>query len=1429
MRIRLHSLFFLGKSLIGPGAISMLFAMLFVTGSLKAQSCDPVIQGLDYVCVGDATIYSDVGTSPAIPITTKLWTLSGGGVINGSNSSAQVNVVWGSTPGVYQLILTDSISGVCMASDTIFVTVANDAAPQMTCNDTVQLSLNQFCEAEVNADVILEGNIMSNDAFEIELRDESGSLIPGNLVNSSHVGQYLQAKIIHICSGNSCWGVIYVEDKLPPMLDCSTYELDCDDETHPSISGPVGFPIMTSFTILDSLSPNEYIIDGVDACGTITLEFNDRVVNNTCPPAQQYIQVIYRDWIATDEYGSSGTCTDTLYIRTGSLDSVIPPPNYDDIDLPSLNCADNFKVDSSGNPHPDVTGYPGGDALCPNIDYDYYDYRIGVCDGSYKIVREWVIADWCEGRSIIVDQVIKVLDQEVIVLCPPFKTISTNPFSCFGETNLDEPIVFDDCSAWDYKVLVKKFEPNTPPSSIDATDDNVYRNPDGSYRVENLPTGLNWIIYQVTDDCGNEQECATEILVEEKSKPIPVCDQHTVITLSNNGTAKLYAESIDDGSFDNCGIGHFEIRRMDEGNCQPGVYDSTEFRAYAEFCCADIADNPIMVVLRVYDRSNNFNDCMTFVEVQDENPPTVTCLPNIIASCENDLSDLSIFGKYVGSEAERENIIVDGKIVGRDGLAMDECGVQIDTTINYNITGCGTGTITRRFEFTDGFHQPVVCRQIITIRNLNPFPGDSIIWPNDISYTGCINNLDPSETGRPEWNSSNYCSDLKSTYSDQVFNIVEQACYKVLRTWVVLDHCEVSGQSRRWENVQVIKVSNNQAPVFTSACDDVSFPGTGGNCSGFAELIATAEDDCTPTDDLVWSYRIDAHNDGTYDYFGSGNDASGDYPGGTHKIIFRVEDQCGNENTCSFLFTILDGKQPTPYCATGIVTVVMEMSGEVAVWASDLDAGSFDNCTLSQNLRFSFSSNVNNSSRVFRCADLDDGIEEEFEVEIWVTDEAGNQDYCTTRIIIQDNAGDACPDAQTSTSVIIAGDVYNSNDEAVENVMVKVSDESENMRKEQLTANDGHFAFNGLPMYKKYTVKAHRNDDPLNGVSTKDIVLIQRHLLGKQEFTSPYQYIAADANASQSISVRDIIELRKLILGINNTFVNNDSWRFVKANQSFSNPKHPFPFEESLSFESVDKNHMNSDLVAIKIGDVNSDAVSNQLIGTEVRSKGGVQGIQVKNGSFEQGDLVEIQLQYAGNVDLEGLQFALQFDSDALDVSKFKLIENAFKESNFGLTELAVGLIKISWNAFDNQLIKPGQELAVLRFVAKSAGSISDAVFLDKAQLQCEAYSVNGIDYDLGLSFSRENQRQNGFVLMQNMPNPFDNATTIPFNLPKSGNASLHIYDVTGAKIYSTEGYFNEGLNQITISKDQLIRNGVLYYQLNNESNTATRKMIFIE
>ena len=60
-----------------------------------------------------------------------------------------------------------------------------------------------------------------------------------------------------------------------------------------------------------------------------------------------------------------------------------------------------------------------------------------------------------------------------------------------------------------------------------------------------------------------------------------------------------------------------------------------------------------------------------------------------------------------------------------------------------------------------------------------------------------------------------------------------------------------------------------------------------------------------------------------------------------------------------------------------------------------------------------------------------------------------------------------------------------------------------------------------------------KNDDPKNGVSTKDLVMIQKHLLGIELLVDPHDFIAADINNDGKISARDLLELRKLILGSN--------------------------------------------------------------------------------------------------------------------------------------------------------------------------------------------------------------------------------------------------------------------------------------------------------
>lgn len=65
------------------------------------------------------------------------------------------------------------------------------------------------------------------------------------------------------------------------------------------------------------------------------------------------------------------------------------------------------------------------------------------------------------------------------------------------------------------------------------------------------------------------------------------------------------------------------------------------------------------------------------------------------------------------------------------------------------------------------------------------------------------------------------------------------------------------------------------------------------------------------------------------------------------------------------------------------------------------------------------------------------------------------------------------------------------------------------------------------------------------GVTSLDLVLIQKHILGLEVFTEPAQFIAADVNRDELISGSDIVEIRKLILGKISGWLNSDNYLFI--------------------------------------------------------------------------------------------------------------------------------------------------------------------------------------------------------------------------------------------------------------------------------------------
>ncbi|HRD07229.1 MAG TPA: hypothetical protein PK037_06675, partial [Saprospiraceae bacterium] len=83
----------------------------------------------------------------------------------------------------------------------------------LACNDRINLSLDADCYAFVNADMILEGGPYGcYDDYIVNISGIMGQEI-------TQPGVY-NVTVTDPDTGNSCWGVIYAEDKLPPIIRC---------------------------------------------------------------------------------------------------------------------------------------------------------------------------------------------------------------------------------------------------------------------------------------------------------------------------------------------------------------------------------------------------------------------------------------------------------------------------------------------------------------------------------------------------------------------------------------------------------------------------------------------------------------------------------------------------------------------------------------------------------------------------------------------------------------------------------------------------------------------------------------------------------------------------------------------------------------------------------------------------------------------------------------------------------------------------------------------------------------------------------------------------------------------------------------------------------------------------------------------------------
>jgi hypothetical protein len=434
--------------------------------------------------------------------------------------------------------------------------------------------------------------------------------------------------------------------------------------------------------------------------------------------------------------------------------------------------------------------------------------------------------------------------------------------------------------------------------------------------------------------------------------------------------------------------------------------------------------------------------------------------------------------------------------------------------------------------------------------------------------------------------------------------------------------------------------------------------------------------------------------------------------------------------------------------------------------------------------------------------------------------------------LMQDNVFEAMPHEEICSNMTadVSGLVTTEEGQPVADAMVNVLNNGSGP-VQLLSSPDGEFLFIDLPACDINTIGIEKDEGLLNGVSTADLIFIQRHILGVELLESPYKLIAADANNSGSITALDQIVVRKAILGLATFFPNNTSWRFIPADYEFTT-EDPLSedFPDFITINSAVPSNMNVSFIGVKIGDVTGDVDPGSLNNTEIDNRQAV-AFKLQDMTLQAGQEYDLAIRCPDVNSLSGYQFELNFDPGSIQFIEVRegSIED-ISSDNFGVFP-EEGVITSSWVNLQPEVIKDRKApMFYLRFKAQKNIMLSEVIRMGNQKTRSEAYDGFYEAMDLHLAFQpldEQNLNIGIFELYQNQPNPFRESTLIPFYLMEDGWIKLSVFDVNGKLLLSKEGQHQQGYHEWKVERRELGGlSGTYFYQIETNEGAGTLKMI---
>lgn len=651
-----------------------------------------------------------------------------------------------------------------------------------------------------------------------------------------------------------------------------------------------------------------------------------------------------------------------------------------------------------------------------------------------------------------------------------------------------------------------------------------------------------------------------------------------------------------------------------------------------------------------------------------------------------------------------------------------------------------------------------------------------------------------------------------------------------------------SARRGRFVYEQFVGIFDATEPVITV---EESEPGLAftDDCLGGVNLRFTATDDCgfTTTTVTIDEFAIDHNEDGAFgeaDFFGEydipatrfeGDPETGlnvpvrNLPIGRHLARIETTDRCGNRTTTYSLMRVTDGRSPQPSCV-GVTTVELTpdpTSGGVnVVYATDFLVSPAITCTettISYSLytedeagSAGFLAQPGQNSLHLDCADFGEKI-----IRLYAfAENTGLNGFCNAALVITDG-NDLCADQMGE----IDGLILDSNGEPVRNVEVfNIGPGNETM----VTPGDGIFGFDGLAEGMDYVVRPYLNSNPLNGLSAADLNVIGRRLEGIDDGLSPYQLIAADANNNGNITIHDLLMIREVILGVEDGFDNNNSWRFVDADYVFPDSTNPWQeeFPETVAIGNLSGTAF-ADFVAVKIGDVTGSASPQNTFtggGLEANARNNGATMTLRPGKFpgewELYAPANNQGAAAGAGDrLTAMQAALRLPPGT------KVLPGLLAPEEYHVNQK--GILRLVYVTGAGRL---NSTAPLLRFLVTD--NDLPELLNSRTELRPEVYTA---DYQaLPLTMNVVTSPESTTEAITASPNPFRETTVLTTNWPVDEPVVLTVYDAAGRVVTQRKEKAITGSNRWRITTAELeVKTGVFFIRIEGtKGGTQTVRIV---